>query len=214
MGIVSAKVFAGLVAGSIAVSGVAYTGATHMDNIKSQIVSLQDKAELFHDQAYKLGQTANSIISNKNGEISRLEGEVTRLETELTTSNGNIDSLEASLEDANANINQANADVKDVSDTLDQAVTEVEALPEIAPLVDEKAKVNGMELGISVIQSQSERTIRFNNPNTVDVTVYFNGTSQTIKGGDVVYKKFPNTTVFSYTVPTNDGTGKAVTVTK
>lgn len=216
MAIFEGKVFLGIAATLLAGSAALYGGAGVIDDIQANIQALEDKAELLHDEAWSKGRVANGIIAEKNAEITRLEAEIDRLEDEVETSKAEMIKAEAEITKANGELAKAEADIQETKDASDSSIAKVNNLPEPGGVTDSKAQVVGKNLDIAIVTSQSVRTVKFVNHNTVDVTVNYNiagggGTGAvTVPAGDVVYEKIPNTATFTYTVLN----GSAVTVTK
>lgn len=216
MAIFGSKVFLGIAATLLTGSAALYGGAGLINNIQDNIQALEDKAELLHDEAWSKGRIANGIIAEKNAEITRLEAEVNRLEDEVQISKDELAKAETEITKANGELAKAEADIQETKDVSDVSVAKVNNLPELGGVTDDKAQVIGKKLDIAVVSSQSVRTVKFVNHNTVDVTVNYDiagggGTgSVTVPAGDVVYENIPTTAIFTYTVPS----GSAETVTK
>ncbi|MGD6816645.1 coiled-coil domain-containing protein [Metabacillus sp. 113a] len=228
MGFISGKVFAGIMAGTLTVSAVAYTGATFMDEIKMNVDKLQDRILLTADEAASKIGTANSTINQKNLEIDRLEGEVDRLNEQLGKANTAVTKGNEEVTKANGDIAKANEDMESVKSLTAKAVSELDKDVISERVVDHSdVQVVGEALVFTVVTNQdepkdgeNERTLRLSNPNGVPVNVTVTGTvkgqiySGEIAGGDVMYFKKNNTgemLKLSYTVP---GTGEVKNVTK
>ncbi|WP_404348183.1 hypothetical protein LG311_19810 [Sutcliffiella horikoshii] len=207
MGLISVKVFGGLVAGMLTVSAIGYTGTQHFENVKSTIATLEDKAELIHDQAYSTITSANKTIVFKNEEIIRLGNEIDRLDTELTEANSSIEEANQALAAKDADLEMANAQMATLDTTSEESLDKVEALVPLIPIVDNGInKVVGQELAISIVSSQADKKIKISNPNGVDIIVNHNGETVTATAGTVVYvSNKSGIDTFTYELPQQDG---------
>lgn len=208
MGLISGKLFAGLMAGTLTVSAIGYTGTTHFENVKTTIAALEDKAELIHDQAFTTIRSANTTISLKNGEIDRLGTEVERLEQQLENANGEIEKAHLKLTEKDAAIETANSQMETLDTSSTASLNKVNNLAPLSPVVDSsEVKVVGQKLTIAEVSSQADRKIKLGNANGVDIEVDYNGEKINVPAGSVIYvpwKAAANN--FVYDLPQTDGT--------
>ncbi|MTH54552.1 hypothetical protein GKZ89_14200 [Bacillus mangrovi] len=221
MGFITGKVFAGIVAGTLTVSAVGYTGAVFMDEIKMNVDKLQDRIMLTADEAATKIGTANSTIDLKNQEIDRLEGEIDRLNTQVNNANAEVAKGNSEVTKANTDITKANTDMESVKSLTAAAVNASDKDVISGTIVDHSdVKVTGNDLGFTIVTNQdeektgeNERTIRLTNPNGVPVNAVITSTTrgevfnETIAAGDVQYFKKNNSgemLKLTYQVP---GTG-------
>ncbi|WP_226643143.1 hypothetical protein [Mesobacillus subterraneus] len=213
MGFISGKVLAVVAAGTITVSGVAYSGGQYLDAIKANIDAVKEKAALIHDEAYTKAQIANEFVDQKNKEIDRLEAGYDTLAAELGKANAEIAKGQTELDKKDGELAKANADMGALNTYSANAVATVNSLPDLGGIADGDSVVKGNELVISLVSSQTTvKKYKVVNKNGVAITGTHNGESFTVPAGDVIY--VPNKSgadTFIYDLETKDG---MVTITK
>ncbi|WLR55395.1 hypothetical protein LC048_24555 [Mesobacillus subterraneus] len=214
MGFISGKLLAGLTAGALTVSGVAYTGGQYLDDIKANIDAVKEKAALMHDEAYTKAQIANEFVNQKNAEIDRLEAGYDALEDELEKANLEITEGQAGLDAKDADLQEANADMTALNTYSAAAVATVNSLPDLGGIADSDSVVKGNELVISLVSSQTiEKKYKVVNKNGVAITGTHNGEAFTVPAGDVIYvanKSGADTFIYNLDTPN----GGVTTITK
>lgn len=188
MGFISGKVLAVVAAGTITVSGVAYSGGQYLDGIKANIDVVKEKAALMHDEAYSKAQIANEFVSQKNAEIDRLEAGYDTLTAEFGKANAEIAKGQTELDKKDAELEKANADMGALNTYSANAVTTVNSLPDLGGITDGDSLVKGNELVISLVGSQTTvKKYKLVNKNGVAINGTHNGENFTVPAGDVIY---------------------------
>ena len=142
MGILSAKVVAGVLATGVIAGGVAFSGGDTVDNVKSQLEELKNKVVQYDaNESSLLGKissikvdasdkltAANGKIIDAKTEIKNLEANKSKLESEISHLQDEITSLKADISNLTEDLDQANATIADKEEQLASKIAELESV--------------------------------------------------------------------------------------
>lgn len=168
MGIISGKVAAMALAGTVAVGtiGITFTGGETVDQVKAQLEGLKDKVTAYEfsenslfekiglvkaDATEKLTFANGKIVDAKN-QINNLEAEkslLTKTNEKLTAERDQLLVDKAQLEDA---LEDANADKASLTQELAAANAEILELNDT--IADKNAEIAGLEREVSNLESR------------------------------------------------------------
>lgn len=144
MGVLSTKVIAGVVAGTVTLGtvGVMFNGGGTVDTVKSQLVDMKNK--IISYEASEIGllnkiglikADATDKLTNANGKIvdaktriNDLQAEKSLLETQINHLNDEVTGLKADLDTANNTIKTKEAEIVRLQGELDGVNTQLENL--------------------------------------------------------------------------------------
>ncbi|MQR94627.1 hypothetical protein [Fictibacillus phosphorivorans] len=144
MGVLSTKVIAGVVAGTVTLGavGVAFTGGETVDNVKSQLIDMKNKIVSYEaseiglldkigfikaDATDKLTEANGKIVDAKT-KIKDLEAEKTLLQTQINHLNDEVTGLKADLDMANATIITKEAEIARLQEELNGVNADLDTL--------------------------------------------------------------------------------------